>query len=83
MASRIVLHLQLCEPPGPGWEWVGGGPPGVEGGAWYNRSTGESLRPALQNYQSHGPHWDYQKGRGRGSEKWRWYPDGRCERKPS
>jgi RHS repeat-associated protein len=47
------------DPPGPGWEWRGSGPPGSSEGSWYNPSTGESLHPDLGHGDPIGPHWDY------------------------
>lgn len=48
-----------ADPPGPGWEWRGSGPPGSSQGSWYNPSTGESLHPDLGHADPIGPHWDY------------------------
>lgn len=47
------------QPPGPGWEWRGNGPPGSNQGSWYNPKTGESLHPDLNHPPPIGPHWDY------------------------
>jgi len=68
------------KPPGPGFEWRGPGPPGKGDGAWYDRTTKESLRPDLE-HPGHGPHWDWKiRGGGKG---WRIFPDGRIEAKLS
>jgi RHS repeat-associated protein len=48
-----------AQPPGPGWEWRGSGPPGSPQGNWWNPSTGESLHPNLEHGDPIGPHWDY------------------------
>lgn len=63
------------QPPGPGWEWKGNGPPGSSEGAWFNPDTGESLHPDLEHEGSIDPHYDY-RVRGNGT-KYRVYPDGR------
>jgi len=55
--------------PGEGWEWKGG-----EKGAWHNKQTKQSLRPAL-NDTKHGPHWDYKGKEGNA----RIYPDNKVE----
>ena len=67
-------------PPGDGWVWKGKGTPQSGDGNWVNPTTGEQLHPDLGS-KTHGPHWDYQKGRGKDAEKGRVYPDGRYEPK--
>lgn len=57
-------------PPGPDFEWRG--PPGT--GAWYNPKTKESIRPDLNHKPPIGPHYDYKPNRG--SETFRWFPNG-------
>ncbi len=47
------------QPPGPGWVWVGKGPPGSSQGSWYNPVTDESLHPDLGHAGPIGPHYDY------------------------
>jgi len=65
------------QPPGPGFEWKGKGPPGSGEGSWTNPSTRERLYPDMDN-EEHGPHWDYRAPDG---SWYRWYPDGRMEPK--
>jgi hypothetical protein len=67
------------EPPGPGWEWHGSGPPGSNQGGWFNPDALQSLHPDLDN-PAHEPHYDYNY-RGSHSDGWRYYPDGRLEPK--
>ena len=59
--------------PGDNWVWRGG-----KNGAWWNNTTKESLRPALDD-PNHGPHWDYQKRNG--GPGGRIYPGGSYEPK--
>ena len=47
------------QPPGPGWEWRGTGPPGSRQGSWYNPSTNQSVHPDLNHDPPKGPHYDY------------------------
>jgi RHS repeat-associated protein len=63
-----------------GFEWNGrpGSTPGSKEGNYYNRDTGESLRPELDHGEPIGPHWDYRDPEG---DWWRIYLDGRKERK--
>ena len=68
------------EPPGPGFEWRGSGPPGSQGGNWFNPKTGESLRPDLNHPPPIGPHWDYRPFRG--GPWYRILPDGTIVPKP-
>jgi RHS repeat-associated protein len=63
-------------PPAPGFEWQGSGPPGSEQGNWVNQETGENMHPHVGG--GHGPHVDYRAGP-RGSPEARVYPDGRVE----
>jgi hypothetical protein len=69
------------QPPGPGWEWMGKGPPGSPEGNWYNPETDESLHPDFSHGEPIGPHYDYYpKLPGvNGKPKYRWFPDGRVE----
>jgi hypothetical protein len=66
------------QPPAPGWEWRGNGPPGSNEGAWYNPETDESLHPDLEHGEPQGQHYDYTSPSG---EEYRVYPDGRVEPK--
>jgi RHS repeat-associated protein len=61
------------QPPGPGWQWRGRGPPGSNEGNWYNPKTGESLHPDQSHPPPLGPHWDYRAPDG---QWWRIFPDG-------
>lgn len=67
------------KPPGPGWEWRGDGKPGSGDGAWYNKETGESLRPYFGE-ADHADHYDYtfKQNSGKG---WRIYLDRKVEPK--
>ncbi|HEX3174293.1 MAG TPA: RHS repeat-associated core domain-containing protein, partial [Solirubrobacterales bacterium] len=73
--SEMPNFEDSSQPPGPGWEWRGNGPPGSKEGAWHNPETGESLHPDLEHGGSIGPHYDYQPWRN--GPKSRVYPDGR------
>jgi HK97 family phage portal protein len=66
------------QPPAPGFEWQGNGPPESGRGNWHNEDTNESLHPDLDHAPPEGPHWDYIDPNGR---SWRLYPDGRTEPK--
>jgi RHS repeat-associated protein len=66
------------QPPGPGWQWRGNGPPGSKEGSWYNPGTGESLHPDLHHPPPIGPHYDWKSPTGK---KYRVFPDGRVEPK--
>jgi RHS repeat-associated protein len=67
------------QPPGPGWEWKGNGPPGSGEGSWYNPDTKESLYPDLEHPDPYGPHYDYLPRRHAPGS--RVYPDGTIEPK--
>jgi RHS repeat-associated protein len=68
------------QPPGPGWEWRGSGPPSSGKGSWYNPATDESLHPDLSHPEGIDPHydWRYPGGPPKGS---RVFEDGRVEPK--
>ncbi|MHB8263774.1 MAG: RHS repeat-associated core domain-containing protein, partial [Acidimicrobiales bacterium] len=48
-----------AQPPGPGWEWRGTGPPGSGRGNWFNPQTDQHLYPDLNHDYPKGPHYDY------------------------
>jgi hypothetical protein len=66
------------QPPAPGFQWKGNGPPGSPQGNWHNPDTGENFHPDLDHPPPKGPHWDYDAPDG---SSYRWYPDGRMEPK--
>jgi hypothetical protein len=61
---------------GEGWN-----PPVNPKANWFNRDTGESLRPEPNHDPPIGPHWDYDYRTNPNPEGWRIYPDGRVEPK--
>jgi RHS repeat-associated protein len=60
------------QPPGPGWEWEGDGPPGSPGGKWTHPDYGD-LKPDLEHPPPMPPHWDWEPNDG---SRWRYFPDG-------
>ena len=60
--------------PGEDYEWRGKPPSGSDKGAWYNKTTGESLHPDF-NHPGMKPHYDYNY-KGSGTAGWRIFPDG-------
>jgi hypothetical protein len=66
------------QPPAPGFQWKGNGPPESGQGNWYNPKTGESLHPDMGHGPPEGPHWDYIDPE---ENEWRLFPDGRMEPK--
>ncbi len=73
--SNLPDFNDPSQPPGPGWEWRGNGPPGSREGSWFNPDTNESLHPDLEHGGDIGPHYDYYPGRS--MPKYRVFPDGR------
>ena len=73
------IPATLGESPGPGWVWRGQPPVSGGKGAWFRRSTGESLHPDLNHPGPIGPHWDWRAPDG---SFWRLFPDGRVIRRP-
>lgn len=71
--QRPPIPKSPTEPPGPGWEWRGNGPPGSSEGNWYNPKTGESLHPDPYHPPPIGPHYDWKAPDG---NWYRIYPDG-------
>ncbi len=62
LESRNTIYPNFedpTQPPGPGWEWKGTGPPESGRGAWYDPSTDQSLHPDLNHPNPKGPHYDY------------------------
>lgn len=62
------------EPPAPGWQWRGSGPPETGRGNWVNPRTGERLYPDLRHRPPIGPHYDYKAPNG---QEFRWFPPSR------
>ena len=60
--------------PGANWEWRGPDKPGGDRGAWYNPTTGETLKPDLSHSAPIGKHWDYIPYKN--GPQYRIYPDG-------
>jgi hypothetical protein len=65
--------------PGEGFEWRGPDAPGGDKGAWFNPSTGETLKPDLNHQTPIGPHWDYIPYKN--GPQYRLFPDGRMIQK--
>lgn len=75
---RFPFPRTTTDPPGPGFEWRGNGPPGSARGNWYNPQTGEYLHPDMSHPPPMQPHWDYRAPDG---SLWRWFPDGTLDPK--
>ncbi len=71
--ERPPIPRSPTEPPAPGWEWRGKGPPGSSEGNWYNPKTGESLHPDPGHPPPIGPHYDWRAPDG---NWYRIFPDG-------
>ncbi|MGD0851920.1 MAG: polymorphic toxin type 37 domain-containing protein [Acidimicrobiales bacterium] len=71
--SSMPNFSDPSDPPGPGWEWRGNGPPGSSQGSWYDPLNDESLHPDLEHGGNIGPHYDYKDSSGK---VFRIFPDG-------